>query len=355
MKALVKPRGQPGLRFVTDAAEPQVGPGDVLVRVVAASICGSDLHIYDDDPVFRNRIADGQVVGHEFCGVVEAVGAQVTTVAIGDVVAAESHVGCGSCYYCLTDRAHVCEENASIGFDRAGGFAEYVAIPAKNAISKPPSISEEVGALLEPFGNALDTAYRVDLVGKNVLVTGCGPQGLMAVALAKAGGARRVIATEVQAHRREMAQEFLALHADPRRPSEDVVLDATQPDMAARIFEVTEGLGVDVVLEMSGHPVAIADGLTVLKNDGDFVALGLPGQPIEVDWAKHVVLKGITIHGIYGRRIYKTWFKMHDLLESRAIRLDSLITHRFPLEEYEQAFQLLKRGQAAKIILYPGQ
>jgi len=353
MKALIKPYGTIGLKFVDDAPRPEIEPREVLLRVLASSICGSDLHIYDNDPVFRDIIDDGQTIGHEFCGEIVEVGEQVTTATVGDVVAVESHVLCGTCYYCRNGMSHICQEIATFGFNRAGGFAEYVAIPAENAILKPPGVSNEVATILEPFGNALDTALCVDLVGKSVLVTGCGPQGLMALALAKAGGARRVIATEVAPGRIELAQKVLAQHSEQRRRPEDLVLDAAQPDVVRRIFEATNGLGVDVVIEMSGHPAAIADGCTVLRNCGDFVALGLPSQPIEFDWANHLVFKGATIHGVYGRHLYETWTKAINLVESGAVQLEGLITHRFALEDFEQGFELLKKGLAAKVILYP--
>jgi len=353
VKALVKPYGQVGLKYVTDAPIPDIGPRDVLVRVLAASICGSDIHIYDSDPVFRERIGDGMTVGHEFCGQVERVGDQVTTIAVGDIVAAESHVVCGTCYYCLNGVPHLCQEVAGIGFDRAGCFAEYIAIPAENAFLKPPELSLEVAAFIEPFGNALDTAMCVDLFGKSVLVTGLGPQGLMALAVARAAGARRVIGTEVSAYRRRLAQQMLELHGGARQGAQDMILDATQPDVAEQVFRATNGLGVDVVLEMSGHPAAIATAGTVLKHDGHLVALGLPGGAIEVDWSNHLVLKGCTFHGIYGRHLYQTWFTACELLESGAVQLEPLITHRLPLERFDEGFQLLKRGEAAKVVLYP--
>ncbi len=353
MKALVKPYGKVGLHYVTDAPMPEMGPRDVLVRVLATSICGSDLHIYDDDPVFRERIPDGMIVGHEFCGRVEQVGEQVTTVAVGDVVAVESHVVCGTCYYCLNGVPHLCQEMAGIGFDRPGCFAEYIAVPAENVFPKPPSLSIEVAAFIEPFGNALDTAQCVDLFGKTVLITGLGPQGLMALAIARAAGARCIIGSEVHPYRRQMAQQMLALHTDTRRATRDAILDAMQPDLAEQIFEITDGLGVDVVLEMSGHPSAITLAGTVLKNNGHLVALGLPAQPVEFDWSHHLVLKGATLHGIYGRHLYQTWFTACELLDSRAVQLEPLITHRLPLERFEEGFHLLKQGQAVKVVLYP--
>ncbi len=353
MKALVKSYGKTGLRYVTDAPVPEVGPRDVLVRVLAASICGSDLHIYDDDPVFRDRITDGMIVGHEFCGRVEQIGEQVTTVAVGDIVAVESHVVCGTCYYCLNGVPHLCQEVAGIGFDRPGCFAEYIVIPSENAFPKPPYLSIEVAAFIEPFGNALDTALCVDLFGKTVLITGLGPQGLMALAVARAAGARCVIGTEIHPYRRDIAQQVLSLHTDPRRPTLDAILDAAQPDLAEQIFEITDGLGVDIVLEMSGNSAAISLAGTVLKNSGHLVALGLPSQPVEFDWSHHLVLKGATIHGIYGRHLYQTWFTACELLASRTVQLESLITHRLPLERFEEGFQLLKQGRAVKVVLYP--
>lgn len=353
MKALVKPYGQVGLRYVTDAPRPEIGPRDVLVRVLVASICGSDIHIYDGDPVFRDRIGDRMTVGHEFCGQVDQVGDQVTTIAPGDIVAAESHVVCGTCHYCLNGVPHLCQEVAGIGFDRAGCFAEYIAIPAENAFLKPADLSIEIAAFIEPFGNALDTAMCVDLFGKSVLVTGLGPQGLMALAVARAAGARRLIGTEVSAYRRRLAQQMLELHGDARQPVQDLILDAAQPDVAERVFQATNGLGVDVVLEMSGHPTAISTAGTVLKHNGHLVALGLPGGAIEFDWSNHLVLKGTTFHGIYGRHLYQTWFTACELLESRAVQLEPLITHRLPMERFDEGFQLLKRGEAAKVVLYP--
>jgi threonine 3-dehydrogenase len=353
VKALVKPYGQVGLKYVTDAPHPEIGPRDVLVRVLVASICGSDIHIYDSDPVFRERIGDGMTVGHEFCGQVDQVGEHVTTIAVGDIVAAESHVVCGTCHYCLNGVPHLCQEVAGIGFDRAGCFAEYIAIPAENAFLKPADLPIEIAAFIEPFGNALDTAMCVDLFGKSVLVTGLGPQGLMALAVARAAGARRVIGTEVSPYRRRLAQGMLELHGDGRERANDLILDATRPDIAEQVFQATNGLGVDVVLEMSGHPTAISTAGTVLKHDGHLVALGLPGGAIEFDWSNHLVLKGTTFHGIYGRHLYQTWFTACELLESRAVQLEPLITHRLPMERFDEGFQLLKRGEAAKVVLYP--
>jgi threonine 3-dehydrogenase len=354
VKALVKPYGKIGLSLIEDAEIPAIGSQDVLIRVLAASICGSDVHIYRNDPLFRDRVTDGQIIGHEFCGEIVEIGSDVTTVAVGDIISAESHIVCGTCYYCRNGLPHICQEVLGIGIDRPGGFAEYIAIPAENAILKPPSISLDVAAFLEPFGNAVDTARCVDLVGKRVLITGCGPQGLMAIGVAKAAGARQIIATEPVDKRREFARNMLEEHSNPSRRNSDLVLDANDPGILPQIFEATDGLGVDVVLEMSGHPAAIRDGLLALKSGGHVVALGLSSDAmVEVDWNRGLVLKGATFHGIYGRHLYQTWFEAHGLLESGAVNLEPLITHRLPLERFTEGFELLKQGLAAKVILYP--
>lgn len=352
MRALVKPHGKPGLEL-REVPVPRPGPRDVLIRLRATSICGSDVHIYDNDPVFRDRIKDGNISGHELCGEVVETGELVTGASVGDIVAIESHVMCGTCWYCRNGKNNLCENTRTIGIDRDGGFADYIAIPEQNAIVKPAGVSVEEAALLEPFGNALDSVTCVDVVGKSVLVTGLGPQGVMAMAIAKAAGARRVLATEVHARRRDFARSVMSLHASPYRRSEDAILDAADPRVVDAIREVTDGLGVDVVVEMSGHPNAIHTAFSALRSGGDYVALGLPGSDVQIDWSHHVVIRGITIHGIYGRHVYQTWSKARELLDSGAVNLKPLITHRFALEDYEEAFRLLKQGQAEKVILYP--
>lgn len=352
MRAITKPLGQIGL-VLKDVPVPGMGPRDVRVRLLATSICGSDLHIYDNDPTFRGRIKDGNISGHELCGVVEEVGGLCARIKAGDVVAIESHIICGTCWYCRNGRSHLCANTITIGIDRDGGFTDYIVIPEDNAILKPASLSVEEAALLEPFGNALDTATAVDLVGRSVLVTGCGPQGVMAIAIAKAAGARRVIATEIHQRRRESARMIMKLHAAAHRRDEDLVLDPRDKATEATILEATDGLGVDVVLEMSGNASAINTAFACLRSGGDYVALGLAGQNVSIDWTHHVVIRGITIRGIYGRHVYQTWDKARQLLESGAVTLAPLITHRFPLEEYETAFQLLKAGEAEKVVLFP--
>jgi threonine 3-dehydrogenase len=354
MRALIKPYGVKGLQCISSAKHPEVGPRDVLVRVLAASVCGTDLHIYDSDPSIRDRVAPNQIIGHEFCGEVIQVGAQVTRVAEGDLVSSESHIVCGTCTYCFDGLSHLCQEVSLIGVDRPGGLAEYVAIPEQNAIIKSPNISVDVAATLDAYGNAVDVALCVPLTGKSVLVTGCGPQGLMAIAIAVAAGARQVIATEPREKRRLLAEEILKIHANPNQKRRDVILDGSSPTVIHNIFEHTDGLGIDVLLEMSGHPSAIRDGFIVLKNAGNAVILGVTSASrVELDWTD-LVFKGATIHFRYGRHLYRTWSEGRKLLDTGLVKLDPLIhTPYFRLEDHAEAFDLLKRGEAAKVIFKP--
>jgi len=354
VKALRKPYGRKGLILDTDAPFPDYGPGDVLVKVLAASVCGTDLHIYNSDPSIRDRVADNQIIGHEFCGEVIGVGAQVTRVAKGDLVSSESHIVCGTCEYCLDGMPHLCQEVALIGIDRPGGLAEHVAIPEQNAIVKSPLLSLEVASMLDAYGNAVDTALLVPLIGKTVLVTGCGPQGLMAIAIALAAGAKQIIATEVQNKRRILAEEMLRVHANPNQYRKDLILNGTATNLSDQIFEATDGNLVDVLLEMSGNEEAINAGFAALKNASHAVILGLTSSSqVQLDWAS-LVFKGVTIHFRYGRHLYRTWSEGRKLLESGLVKIEPLI-HRpyFALEDYDEAFQLQLRGDVAKVIFIP--
>ncbi|MBN1888359.1 MAG: alcohol dehydrogenase catalytic domain-containing protein [Thermoflexales bacterium] len=352
MKALVKPYGPPGLKLV-ERPIPAIGDEDVLVRVLAASVCGTDLHIYHSSPSMRDRVAHEQTIGHEFCGEVVATGPQVTRVTAGDLVSGESHIVCGTCEYCLDGMSHLCQEVTLVGVERPGGFAQYVALPEQNVILKSPKISLEVASFLDAYGNAVDTALCVPLIGKTVLVTGCGPQGMMAIAIALAAGARQVIATELHAKRRECARELIRLHANPNQARNDLVLDGASPSLVDEIYKATDGLGVDVLLEMSGHPTAIRDGCTLLRNAGHAVVLGLGANQVELNWT-NLMFKGATIHFRYGRHLYRTWSEGRRLLESGLVKLDSLVYGRdFALDEFEEAFRLLDQGEAVKVIFRP--
>lgn len=359
MNALRKPYGKEGLELDQVAPTPnEVGPEDVLIKVLRASVCGTDLHIFKSDPSIRDRVAHNQIIGHEFCGEVMEVGEQVTILAKGDIVSSESHIVCGTCFQCTNGQPHLCQEISLIGVDRPGGLAQFVVVPAKNAI-KIQGIPLEVASFMDAYGNAVDTAMTVGLAAKTVLITGCGPQGLMAIALAIALGAKQIIATEVSKMRIDMAWEILGKHLqDDSNHSKsstrkDNILNPKDRNLISNIYELTGGLGVDVLLEMSGHPSAITDGIAALRSGGNAVILGLASDKIELEW-NDLVFKGITVHFRYGRKLYETWTNGQMLLKSGLINLESLI-HRpyYKLEEFDVAFQTLLKGEAAKVIFTP--
>lgn len=342
MKAVIKAEPGPGL-MLAERPIPAIGPEEVLVKVRAASICGTDLHIYRWDPWAADRVHPPLVVGHEVTGEVVEVGRYVHNVRVGDYVSLESHVVCGRCRFCQTGNGHICENTQLIGVDRDGGFAEYIAIPAQNAWPNPPDLPLEVAVLMENFGNAVHTAFAVDLRAKKVLVTGCGPVGLMTIAVARAIGARMIFATDITDYRVDFA----------RRMGADVALNARTQDVVAEIMEATHGEGVDVLLEMSGAESAIAQGFQVLKPGGEVAALGVAGRPIHFDWDHHLVFKAATVHGIYGRRLWETWYQARGLVFSGAVDLTPLVTHRFALEDFDQAFKTMASGQSGKVMLIP--
>ncbi|HSB90434.1 MAG TPA: L-threonine 3-dehydrogenase [Anaerolineales bacterium] len=342
MKAVVKAQSAAGLE-VRRIPIPSFGPDDVLVKVRAASICGTDLHIYRWDPWAAGRVHPPVVVGHEVCGDVVARGSMVTTPAVGEFVSLESHVICNTCAFCRTGQGHICENTRLIGVDRDGAFAEYVAIPAQNAWPNPPDLPLEIAVLQENFGNAVHTAFAFDLRAKKVLVTGCGPVGLMTIAAARAIGARAIYATDVSRYRIEFARRMgadLALHA-----SEDPVLEAVR--------QATDGEGVDVLLEMSGAPSAIDQGFSLLKPGGDAALLGVAPGPFEVDWNRHIVFKAAHVQGIYGRRLWQTWYQARGLIRSGAVDLSPMVTDRFRLEDFDAAFQRMASGESGKVMLTP--
>jgi len=342
MKAVIKPRPGPGLEMTTWPV-PEIGPDDVLVQVKAASICGTDLHIYKWDPWSQARIHPPLVVGHELCGIVVERGANVTSPKVGDFVSAESHVVDNSCFYCRTGQGHLCINTRIIGVDRDGAFAEYIAIPAQNAWVNPPDMPVEIAVLQENFGNAVHTAFATDLTAKKVLVTGCGPVGVMTIAVAKAAGARSIFATDIYPYRLELARTMGA----------DVAIDARNEDVVSIVNDLTDGEGVDVLLEMSGAPSAIEQGFKVLKYGGEAALLGLAPGPITFDLNNAVIFKGATVYGIVGRELWATWYRMRGLLRSGAVDLTPVVTHRFRLEEYDRAIETMASGQSGKVVLYP--
>jgi len=342
MKALRKMQAGRGLSMET-ALVPTIGAADVLVRVKTASICGTDLHIYGWDRWSQGRIKPPLTLGHEFCGVIERVGEEVTAVKPGDFVSAEMHVNCGHCHQCRLGEAHICQNLRIIGIDQDGAFAEFVKIPASNIWKLDPAIPEHYGAILDPLGNAVHTVLAGPIAGQTALVTGCGPIGLMSIAVAKACGSSTVFATETNEKRRTMAKKMGA----------DVVLNPATEEAVARILAETAGTGVDVLLEMSGNPTAIQQGFKSLRAGGRASLLGIPTENVPLDLVNDVIFKGATVQGIYGRRMYETWVQMTALLKAGRLDLEPLFGERAPLDKFENAFTLLQGGLAGKVLLYP--
>jgi threonine 3-dehydrogenase len=342
MKALRKTRPARGAELESIAI-PAIGPAEVLVRVRAASICGTDLHIYAWDAWSASRIRPPLTFGHEFCGVVERVGEEVASVAPGDFVSAEMHLNCGHCRPCLVGQLHLCQNLRIIGIDQDGCFAEFVRIPASNIWKIDPVIPEHYAAILDPLGNAVHTVLAGEIAGQTVAITGCGPIGLMAIAVAKACGSSTVFATEVNPHRRALALRMGA----------DEALNPKETDVVARVRSATGGAGVDVLLEMSGHREAIEQGMKMLRAGGRASLLGLPSQPITFDLVNDVIFKGATIQGIFGRRMFRTWLQTTELLKAGRLNLEPLFHERLTLDRFTDAFSLLQGGQAGKILFYP--
>lgn len=340
MQALVKPHAAPGMEM-REMPVPVVGASDVLVAVETASVCGTDSHIYHWDEWAQARIKPPYIPGHEFSGTVAAIGERVQGVAVGDFVSAEMHVACGHCLQCRSGQAHVCQFVKILGVDADGAFADYVRIPAANIWKLDPRIPRDFGSLYDPFGNAVHTVLSGPIAGQTVAVTGCGPIGLFSIAVAKACGASRIIAIEPNPKRRELARQMGA----------HVLLDPATDNVEARVLEATAGNGVDVLLEMSGHPAAIKQGFRILRMGGRASLLGIPARPVELDLANAVIFKGATVHGINGRKMYETWFQMEALLRDSGIDLAPVITHRLPLAQFDEAMRLLDSGEASKILL----
>ena len=342
MQALRKPRPEPGAQ-IESVDVPAARPGEVLVRVRAASICGTDLHIYHWDAWSASRLRPPLTFGHEFCGVVETVGDGVTRFAPGDRVTAEMHVACGHCRPCRAGQPHVCQNVRILGIDQDGCFAEFVRIPAGNLWRLDADIPEHYAAIMDPLGNAVHSVLAGPIAGCTVAVTGCGPIGLMSIAVAKACGCSTLYATEISPHREKLARQMGA----------DLVLDPRETDTAARVLAETSGAGVDVLLEMSGNPAAIRAGLHMLRPGGRASLLGIPAEPVTLDLLNDVIFKGATVHGIYGRRMFETWLQMSALLRDHRLNLEPLFKERLRLGEYAQAFRLLEQGAAGKVILLP--
>jgi threonine 3-dehydrogenase len=344
MRAIRKRESAPGL-VLDEVQVPEPGPDEVLVKIEAASICGTDLHIQRWDEWSSERVKPPLTLGHELCGTVVEVGSAVLDIEEGAYVSAESHVTCGACFHCRTGKAHMCEQTRILGVDRDGGFAEYAAVPAsvvwKNDRSKLPP---EIACLQEPFGNAVFATSTQDLAGRAVAVLGCGPVGLFTIAIARAFGAGRLLASDHVPFRLELARKLGA---------EAVVDFADVDDVPAWFGEQNEGVGMGVVFEMSGALQAIQDAFSIARHGGNVVLFGIPARPATIDIAESLIFKNLTVTAVNGREIWETWYTTRWLLEHGVVDLRPLITAEKPLEDFEEAFALLESGEACKIVLRP--
>ena len=338
MKALVKKEAKPGI-WLQDVDKPTYGERDVLVRVHYTGICGTDIHIYSWDDWAQKTIPVPMTIGHEFVGEIVELGSAVQGFSVGQLVSAEGHIVCGRCRMCYAGQRHLCRNTVGIGVHRDGAMAEYVAVPQANLWPVKPEIPEELYAIFDPYGNAMHTAASFDLLGEDVLITGAGPIGMMAVAIAKHSGARKVVITDVNEYRLEMARKMGATQAVNVR---EKTLDQVMKEEG-----MTEGF--DVGLEMSGNSAAFADMIRTVRNGAKIALLGILPKETQIPWDE-VAFKGLVIKGIYGREMYETWYKMQAMLQS-GLDISPVITHRFHYTEFQQAFDIMKSGQSGKIVL----
>jgi threonine 3-dehydrogenase len=338
MRALVKAKAEPGI-WLEEVPEPSVGPNDVLIRVHKTSICGTDVHIAQWDDWASRTIPIPMVVGHEFMGVAVELGSEVEGIAIGQRVSGEGHIVCGRCRNCQAGRRHLCIRTQGVGVDRPGAFAEYVSIPGSNVQPIPDDISDDIATILDPLGNAVHTTLNFDLAGEDVLITGSGPIGMMAIAIARHVGARYVVATDINDYRLAIAETMGA----------DAALNVTRDSLTDTMASLGIVEGFDVGLEMSGHPEALHDMITTMNSGGNIALLGIPPTQAPIDW-NDIVFKGLTLQGIYGRKMFETWYKMLAMLQT-GLDISAVITHRFAAERYEEAFEVMRGGQCGKVIL----
>jgi threonine 3-dehydrogenase len=338
MKALVKSRNEPGL-WLEDVEKPRIGINDVLIRVHRTGICGTDVHIFKWNDWARKTIPIGLVIGHEFVGEIAEVGSNVADFYPGDIVSGEGHVVCGRCRNCLAGRRHLCAKTQGIGVNRAGAFAEYIALPMTNIWRHSDGIDQDVAAIFDPFGNAVHTALSFPVLGEDVLVTGAGPIGIMAAAVARHAGARYVVITDLNEYRLALARKMGVTEAVN-------IHERTLPEIQKKLG-MTEGF--DVGLEMSGNQAAFRDMLSNMSHGARIAMLGIPEGDMAIDW-RTVVFNMLTIKGIYGREMYETWYKMTVMLQS-GLDITPLITHRFHYTEFEKGFDVMSSGQSGKVIL----
>ncbi len=338
MKALAKLKPEPGI-WMTDVPEPEVGPNDLLIKIRKTAICGTDVHIYNWDHWSQQTVPLGLVTGHEYVGEVVGMGDEISGFAVGDRVSGEGHITCGYCRNCRAGRRHLCRNTIGVGVNRAGAFAEYLVIPAFNAFKLPEEVTDNIAAIFDPFGNAVHTALSFRLAGEDVMITGAGPIGIMAGAVARHAGARHVVMTDINDYRLELAQQMGATRTVnvARESLEDVT----------RELGMTEGF--DVGLEMSGVPSAFRSLLAAMNNGGKVALLGIPPEEMTIDWSQ-VIFKGLELKGIYGREMFETWYKMASLIQS-GLDLTPMITHHLPVDSYLDGFEIMRSGQSGKVIL----
>ena len=341
MKALVKKRAEPGL-WMDDVPEPRIGINDVLIRVKRASICGTDVHIYNWDDWAQRTIPVPMVIGHEFVGEIVEVGSNVSDFFPGQIVSGEGHVVCGRCRNCLAGRRQLCAHTSGVGVNRPGCFAEYIALPMSNVWVHWPHVDPDIASIFDPFGNAVHTALTFPVLGEDVLITGAGPIGLMAAAVARFAGARFVVITDLNPYRLELAKKMGAT----------AVVDVRQKTLADVQGELGMKEGFDVGLEMSGNSQAFADMVANMSHGGRIALLGIPSEQMVIDW-RTVIFGMLTIKGIYGREMYETWYKMSVMLQS-GLDIRPVITHKLPFADFEQGFAVMREGQSGKVILNLG-
>ncbi len=338
MKALVKAKAERGL-WMEDVAVPRVGHNDVLIKIRSTAICGTDIHIYKWDDWASSTIPVPLTVGHEFCGEIVECGSEVKGFEIGDRVSAEGHITCGVCRNCRAGRRHLCMNTIGVGVNRSGAFAEYLSVPAFNVFKIPDGISDDMASILDPLGNAAHTALSFDLVGEDVLITGAGPIGVMAVAICRYAGARHIVITDINDYRLDLARKMGATAA----------LNVTKETLDDTMQSLGMEEGFDVGLEMSGNPQAFRDMLRTMHHGGKIAILGIPPEEMSIDWT-NVIFKGLILKGIYGREMFETWYKMASMLQS-GLNIEPIITHHFDVDDFQAGFALMESGQSGKVIL----
>ncbi len=339
MKALCKKEAKPGIWMIHDAPVPEIGPNDVLIKIRKTSICGTDIHIYKWDEWSAKTVPVPLITGHEWMGEVVKIGSEVKNLDIGQRVSGEGHLTCGTCRNCRAGKQHLCTHTKGVGVTVQGAYAEYFKLPASNIFKLSDDISDDIAAFFDPLGNAVHTALSFDLVGEDVLITGGGPIGCMAAAICRFAGARHVVVTDINPYRLELAKKMGATRA----------VNVSKTELKAVMKELGMTEGFDVGLEMSGVAVAIRQMVDLMRHGGKIAMLGIPPKDLAIDW-NQVIFKGLFIKGIYGREMYETWYKMNAMVQS-GLDMSPMITHKFKIDDYQQAFEVMASGESGKVIL----